>query len=115
MKEDKRRFKRYRCEIAAEFAMYTEKTRNGKGVIKNAGLGGIRLQMKTNPVPEAVFALKTDPKRLSKYVDYNRIILDPEENPLIRVVHSRKDSRTQRTFNVGARFMVKPGMRDDLD
>lgn len=115
MDEDKRRFKRFKCEISAEFAMYSNKSRNGKGTIKNASLGGICLAVKAKPEVETVMALKVEEKHLSRYVDYDRIILDPDNNPLIRVVHLAKDPKVNRQYAVGARFMVRPGQRTEYD
>ena len=106
-RKERRRFKRHRCNIPAEYAIYASKIIAGKTAFKNISKGGLRFQMKRAPFVDTVIAIKVDSKRMARYVDFDRILLDPDGNPIVRVAHVTADKKNK-VYNVGVRFLEKP-------
>ncbi len=113
-KEEKRRFKRHRCNIPISYSVYSSKIIEGKTMLKNASKGGLKLIMKKNPFPETVIAIKVAHKRLGRYVDFDSVLLDTKGNPIVRVIHVVRDKK-RKVFNVGVRFLARPAIESEVN
>lgn len=109
---EKREFERMRCNIPIAFSVYSAKKIKGKSALKNASRTGLKLTMRRNPEIESIIVIQVDEKRMQKYVDYGKIILDPSGKPLVRVVYSSYNKR-RKAYDVGVRFLMRP--RADME
>ncbi|MBU1862898.1 MAG: PilZ domain-containing protein [Candidatus Omnitrophica bacterium] len=105
--EERRRFKRYPCNIPLEYYLYSSKIKGGQSKIQNVSKGGLMFPMKTAPFPDTVIVVKIDSKKIAKYVDFNTILLDTDGNPIGRVTYVSENKR-RKAYEVGVRFLEKP-------
>jgi c-di-GMP-binding flagellar brake protein YcgR len=107
--EKKRRAKRHRCTIKVDYYVYSSTLTRGTTQLKDVSAGGLRLVMKKAPFPETVIVIRGEQKRLSKYIDFESILLDTDGNPIVRVVHVQEDKK-KKVFYVGVRFLERPAV-----
>jgi hypothetical protein len=63
--------------------------------------------MKKPPFPETVIVISGDQKKMAKYVDFDKILVDTDGNPIVRVVHVLEDKK-KKEYYVGVRFLERP-------
>jgi len=107
--EKKRRSKRHRSSLTVEFYVYSSKIMKGKTALKDVSAGGLKLIMKKAPLPETVIVINGDQKRMAKHVDFKKILLDTDGNPIVRVVHV-VENKEKKEYYVGVRFLERPSI-----